>query len=147
MLYSPPPYEGRGWGEGRIEMKYPTKMSAVVKVWHPSLAVREIERAIGRSSSISHQVGERRTRGDKAPYHDTYCAFDLVSSRVIDSVDLIRKCLGILVRRKAALSTLLGSGGKAVLSVRLEDREFVQFYMEPAQLTAFATLGAGLVFE
>jgi len=66
---------------------------------------------------------------------------------MIDSVDLIRKCLGILVRRKAALSTLLGSGGKAVLSVRLEDREFVQFYMEPAQLTACAILEAGLVFE
>jgi len=31
--------------------------------------------------------------------------------------------------------------------VRLEDREFVQFYMEPAQLTALAALGVGLVFE
>jgi hypothetical protein len=128
-------------------MKYPTTIGAVVKLWHPSASGQKVERAIGRTASHSHQVGQRRTQGDKAPYHDTYCSFDVVSVRLIDSVDLLSKCLVLLNRRKSAITKLLATGGKAIVAVKIVDRSFAQLYIEHAQLAALATLGVGLVFE
>ncbi|MGB8365006.1 MAG: hypothetical protein WCE20_10805 [Rhizomicrobium sp.] len=128
-------------------MKYPTTMSAAVRFWHPSASVKEIEDAFGQAASVSHEVGQLRTHGDKAPHRETYCNFDLVPSKSVDAGDLISTCLGILKRRHSAIVTLLASGGTMILAVKLVDRSFVQLYLEQSQIAALASAGVGLVFE
>ena len=128
-------------------MKYEILTRGGAKFWHPSATADQVESAFGMRAVHRHSVGDLRLRGDRSPYSETYCAFDLVDMSLRDAEDTVSACLIELKSRKEEVSKLIDSGGKFWLIVKVYSEDILQFSFEWQILSQLSAERAGLVFE
>ena len=128
-------------------MNYCTSISADVTVRHYEIASQDIVDAFGKIPSRSHDKGDKRTRGDRSEYKDTYCRFVLAEKRNAHPEEIIDLCLKPIERMLEKLDGFLGSGGSVWIIIKLHDRNFVQLNVEQKLISKLNDIGVSVSIE
>lgn len=128
-------------------MRYPSRMSGRIKFWHPTASAKGVEQAFGLTASNSHSVGEHRVRGDRSPYKDTYCLFQIVPEQDAELAEIVSACISRLRPSHQAIDDLLTTGGRLFIVVQIFDKSFVQLSFDPDLIAELNVVKAGVVIE
>ena len=131
----------------KVEMLHEIELQYDLKVWHPSLTIRDMEVQLGLSASSGHDVGQKRVHGDRGKAHSTFAIFPLVSRQLINTRTAEELTLGKISPKKDVLSEMVKSGGEALLRVRLFDGDFISLWFSGLMINFLGEIKASLFVE
>ena len=128
-------------------MNYCTSISADVTVHHYEIASQDIVDAFGKIPSRSHDKGDKRTRGSRSEYKDTYCRFVVAEERSSQPEEIIDLCLKPITAMLEKLDGFLSSGGSVWIIIKLHDPNFVQLNVDRQLISKLNDIGVSLSIE
>jgi hypothetical protein len=127
-------------------MLHETTLSADLKIWHKSIKAKEIEEIIGYSSKISHDVGDRRIKGDNSLHQSTYVLMEILKKNTY-TIDIIEEKMACIFEKVVLCKKFDYPLDRLAVVIKVYDQEFVSIIFSHQFILKLSFVNSSIVVE